>query len=196
MVKGLAAGATNTVLALLLGASFPPPSIAGAAAVLGFLGYGISLALFVLVLPLFAAVIWLGDRGPVPPGTVLLLQRHQLAAGEATLAAGVGEEQQREQAGGLGLVRHQLRQGAGQADGGGFVGFQDRGAEVHLVTAGIAQAIAPIAETLNTDDFDCQGSGRTELLEGIFGVTPFTRGELLVDGTTVTVRTPRQSVRS
>lgn len=50
MVKGLAAGATNTGLALLLGASFPPPSIAGAAAVLGFLGYGISLALFLLAL--------------------------------------------------------------------------------------------------------------------------------------------------
>ena len=40
-----------------------------------------------------------------------------------------------------------------------------------------------------------QGSGRTEVLEGIFGVTPFTRGELLVDGSTVTVRTPRQAVR-
>ncbi len=27
-----------------------------------------------------------------------------------------------------------------------------------------------------------QGSGRTELVEAIFGVVPFTRGELLIDG--------------
>ena len=40
-----------------------------------------------------------------------------------------------------------------------------------------------------------QGSGRTELLEGVFGVTPFTRGELLIDGKTLSVRTPRQAIR-
>ncbi len=40
-----------------------------------------------------------------------------------------------------------------------------------------------------------QGSGRTELLEGIFGVSPFTRGTLSLDGTQVAVRTPRQAIR-
>jgi hypothetical protein len=47
MVKGLAAGVTNTGLALLLGARWPELPIIGAAAMLGFLGYGISLVLFV-----------------------------------------------------------------------------------------------------------------------------------------------------
>ncbi|MCR1786463.1 sugar ABC transporter ATP-binding protein [Nocardioides carbamazepini] len=41
-----------------------------------------------------------------------------------------------------------------------------------------------------------QGSGRTELLEGIFGVHPFTRGELAVAGRTVRVRSPRAAVRA
>ncbi|HYO38081.1 MAG TPA: sugar ABC transporter ATP-binding protein [Nocardioidaceae bacterium] len=40
-----------------------------------------------------------------------------------------------------------------------------------------------------------QGSGRTELLEGIFGVRPFTRGELRVRGAAVRLRTPRQAWR-
>jgi drug/metabolite transporter (DMT)-like permease len=50
MLKGLVAGATNTVLALALGARFPDPAIALAAAVLGFLGYGMSLVLYVRAL--------------------------------------------------------------------------------------------------------------------------------------------------
>jgi len=40
-----------------------------------------------------------------------------------------------------------------------------------------------------------QGSGRTELLEGIFGVQPFTRGRLLLEGTPVRVTSPRAAVR-
>lgn len=48
MVKGLAAGATNLVLALMLGAAWPGVPIVLAAAVLGFASYGASLALFVL----------------------------------------------------------------------------------------------------------------------------------------------------
>jgi hypothetical protein len=47
-VKGLAAGATNLMLALSLGASWPPVPIVLAAALLGFASYGASLALFVL----------------------------------------------------------------------------------------------------------------------------------------------------
>ena len=49
-IKGLAAGATNLALALAAGAGFPSMSgIAGAVSV-GFLGYGVSLVLFVLAL--------------------------------------------------------------------------------------------------------------------------------------------------
>jgi drug/metabolite transporter (DMT)-like permease len=48
MVKGLVAGSTNLVLALALGAAWPPLPLVGAAALLGFLSYGLSLVLFVL----------------------------------------------------------------------------------------------------------------------------------------------------
>ena len=50
IVKGLAAGATNTALAFALGAALPSPATVGAAAAIGFLGYGVSLVLFVLAL--------------------------------------------------------------------------------------------------------------------------------------------------
>jgi drug/metabolite transporter (DMT)-like permease len=49
-VKGLAAGATNITLALCLGASLPPLASLSGALVLGFLGYGVSLVLFVVAL--------------------------------------------------------------------------------------------------------------------------------------------------
>jgi drug/metabolite transporter (DMT)-like permease len=48
MVKGLAAGATNLVLALTLGATWPDVPVVLAAAGLGFVSYGASLALFVI----------------------------------------------------------------------------------------------------------------------------------------------------
>jgi len=41
-----------------------------------------------------------------------------------------------------------------------------------------------------------QGSGRTELAEAIFGAAPFTRGTIRLDGTTVTIGSPRTAVRS
>jgi drug/metabolite transporter (DMT)-like permease len=50
MVKGLAAGATNLLLAWQLGAAWPAASTLVAAAVLGFLSYGASLVLFVVAL--------------------------------------------------------------------------------------------------------------------------------------------------
>jgi len=50
MVKGLAAGATNVAIAFGLGAAVPSPWPALAGAVLGFLSYGVSLALFVVAL--------------------------------------------------------------------------------------------------------------------------------------------------
>ncbi|WP_029004637.1 DMT family transporter [Azorhizobium doebereinerae] len=48
MLKGLVAGAVNLSLALAAGVPLPPVGGIAAAAVVGFLGYGVSLALFVL----------------------------------------------------------------------------------------------------------------------------------------------------
>ncbi|HXD42163.1 MAG TPA: EamA family transporter [Ramlibacter sp.] len=48
MIKGLAAGTTNLVLALALGAAWPPLSVVAAAGLVGFASYGASLALFVV----------------------------------------------------------------------------------------------------------------------------------------------------
>jgi drug/metabolite transporter (DMT)-like permease len=50
MIKGLAAGAVNLSLALSLGARLPGPSLLAGAGAVGFLGYGVSLVLFVLAL--------------------------------------------------------------------------------------------------------------------------------------------------
>lgn len=84
MVKGLAAGSTNLVLALLLGAAWPAPSVVAGAAAVGFASYGASLALFVVglrelgtartgayfsVAPFFGAVlaiVLLGEPVTVP----------------------------------------------------------------------------------------------------------------------------------
>lgn len=48
MIKGLAAGSVNIALALLFGASLPAVAPIGAAALVGFLGVGVSLVMFVL----------------------------------------------------------------------------------------------------------------------------------------------------
>lgn len=48
--KGLAAGTTSVTLALAYGARLPDADVIAAAAVVGFLGYGLSLTLFVLAL--------------------------------------------------------------------------------------------------------------------------------------------------
>ncbi len=50
MIKGLAAGAVNVVLALWRGATPPPISFVAGAGIVGFLGIGVSLVLFVLAL--------------------------------------------------------------------------------------------------------------------------------------------------
>jgi drug/metabolite transporter (DMT)-like permease len=50
MVKGIAAGLTNLLLALLLGAKFPNATVVLQAGGLGFVAYGVSLALFVVAL--------------------------------------------------------------------------------------------------------------------------------------------------
>ena len=49
-IKGLAAGATNLGLAFVLGAALPAPGRLAAALLVGFLAYGVSLALFVVAL--------------------------------------------------------------------------------------------------------------------------------------------------
>jgi drug/metabolite transporter (DMT)-like permease len=48
MIKGLAAGTVNLALAMFHGATMPVPGIVIMAGAVGFLGYGVSLALFVL----------------------------------------------------------------------------------------------------------------------------------------------------
>ena len=48
MVKGLVAGSVNLTLALLLGAALPGPRVMLATGIIGFLGYGVSLTLFIL----------------------------------------------------------------------------------------------------------------------------------------------------
>jgi drug/metabolite transporter (DMT)-like permease len=49
-LKGLIAGPVNVVIALAAGASLPPAGSSGIAAIIGFLGYGVSIALFILAL--------------------------------------------------------------------------------------------------------------------------------------------------
>jgi drug/metabolite transporter (DMT)-like permease len=46
-IKGLAAGGTNLALGILMGGTLPSPLHAAGAAAIGFLGYGVSLVLFV-----------------------------------------------------------------------------------------------------------------------------------------------------
>ena len=50
MLKGLIAGAVNVTIAVAIGAALPRPAIVGATLIVGFLSYGVSLALFVLAL--------------------------------------------------------------------------------------------------------------------------------------------------
>ncbi len=50
MIKGLAAGSTNLVLAVATGATWPSFAVVAGAGVLGFLSYGTSLVLFVVAL--------------------------------------------------------------------------------------------------------------------------------------------------
>ena len=50
LLKGCVAGAVNVGIALWLGSAVPPPGALGAAAVVGFSGYGVSLVLFVIAL--------------------------------------------------------------------------------------------------------------------------------------------------
>jgi drug/metabolite transporter (DMT)-like permease len=94
-VKGVVAGPVNLVLALLLGARWPSPTVTAVALVIGFFCYGVSLVLFIVALrylgtaragayysvaPFFGAVlaVALGDR-----------LTWQLAVAGALIAGGV-----------------------------------------------------------------------------------------------------------
>ena len=50
LLKGCVAGVVNVGIAFGLGSAFPSPGVLGAAAVVGFAGYGVSLVLFVVAL--------------------------------------------------------------------------------------------------------------------------------------------------
>jgi drug/metabolite transporter (DMT)-like permease len=50
MIKGLLAGAVNLTLALAMGASLPGAGLIGAGALVGFLGIGVSLVMFIIAL--------------------------------------------------------------------------------------------------------------------------------------------------
>jgi hypothetical protein len=63
-------------------------------------------------------ILAFGDHGPVPLAAVLVGEQDQRAAGPgAGRAAGLGQEQQGQQAAGLGLAGHQPGQQPGEADG-------------------------------------------------------------------------------
>jgi len=85
-IKGLAAGAINLMLALMLGAALPAPLATAGAMGLGLLAYGISLALFVVALrhlgtartgayfsiaPFFGALLALALGDPLTPQLLL-----------------------------------------------------------------------------------------------------------------------------
>jgi drug/metabolite transporter (DMT)-like permease len=65
-VKGIAAGAVNLALAAASGVAWPGPGVALAAAVVGILGYGVSLALFVFSLRHLGAARTVGYFSTAP----------------------------------------------------------------------------------------------------------------------------------
>lgn len=89
-IKGAAAGATNLVLAFAAGAALPAPGIVGSAAVVGFLGYGVSLVLFVLALRGLGAARTSAYFSTAPfIGAVLAIAMFREPVTPALVAAGV-----------------------------------------------------------------------------------------------------------
>lgn len=96
MIKGLVAGPVNLAIGLLAGAALPGAGTIAAAALTGFLGYGVSLVLFVLALrhlgtartgAYFSVAPFLGAVAAVPLlGDVVSVQ---LIAAGALMAIGV-----------------------------------------------------------------------------------------------------------
>ncbi|WP_295658080.1 sugar ABC transporter ATP-binding protein [uncultured Nocardioides sp.] len=72
--------------------------------------------------------------------------------------------------------------------------------ETRLVLEGVGNGyVDDVTLTLRAGEIvglaGLQGSGRTELLEGVFGVQPFTRGRMELDGRDTHVRSARAAVR-
>jgi len=95
-IKGLAAGAINLAIAFGLGAALPGAGAIGAGAAVGFLGYGVSIALFVLALRHLGTARTAAYFSTAPfIGAVLALALFrepvtwQLAAAGALMAIGV-----------------------------------------------------------------------------------------------------------
>ncbi len=96
MIKGLVAGPVNLAIGLLAGAALPGPGVIAWAALTGFLGYGVSLVLFVLALrhlgtartgAYFSVAPFLGALAAVPLlGDAVSAQ---LVAAGALMAVGV-----------------------------------------------------------------------------------------------------------
>ncbi len=87
MVKGIASGLVNLALAFAQGASLPPASPMGGAVVVGFLGYGVSLALYVLALRHLGAARTAAYFGTAPfVGAILSI----VLLGEAVSGALIG----------------------------------------------------------------------------------------------------------
>lgn len=94
-LKGLVAGACNTAIAVFSGAALPAATAFGAALLVGFLGYGLSLTLFVIglrtlgtartgayfsVAPLFGVILSLAIW-PEPPGLLFWVATALMALG-------------------------------------------------------------------------------------------------------------------
>jgi drug/metabolite transporter (DMT)-like permease len=88
-IKGLVAGATNTAIALCVGATFPPPVNVAAAGLVGFIGYGLSLVLFIFALRHLGTSRTSAYFSTAPfSGTLLsILLLHEHVTGNLLLAA-------------------------------------------------------------------------------------------------------------
>jgi len=101
MAKGLIAGAVNLLLGLLIGAAFPRTVIILGAGVVGLLGYGVSLTLFVIALrhlgtartgAYFSTAPFAGAPGPgAGPAGSLPRRGAAPAGGEAAHPVGLGK---------------------------------------------------------------------------------------------------------
>ena len=90
-IKGVAAGSVNTAVALLLGEPFPAFSTGAAAGLVGFLGYGVSLALFVTALRHIgtARTSAYFSAAPFVGAIMALLWLHESASAVFWVAAGL-----------------------------------------------------------------------------------------------------------
>jgi len=90
LIKGLAAGTVNLVLAIVAGAALPGLGTIGGAALIGFFGYGVSLVLFVLALRHLGAARTAAYFSTAPfIGTVLAIAMFDEAVSAQLVASGL-----------------------------------------------------------------------------------------------------------